>query len=38
MSETGIKVLEVWLVVRLRLRMRRVLLRLVPVVAIRGVV
>jgi hypothetical protein len=38
MSETGIKVLEVWLVVRLRLRMRWVLLRLVPEVAMRGMV
>jgi hypothetical protein len=36
MSETGIKVLEVWLVVRLRLRMRWVLLRLVPGVAMRA--
>jgi hypothetical protein len=38
MSEMGIKVLEVWLVVRLRLRMRQVLLRLVLGVAIRGMV
>jgi hypothetical protein len=38
MSETDIKVLEVWLVVRLRLRMRQVLLRLVPGVAMRGMV
>jgi hypothetical protein len=38
MSETGIKVLKVWLVVQLRLRMRRVLLRLVPGVAMRGMV
>jgi hypothetical protein len=38
MSETGIKVLEVWLVVWLRLRMRRVLLWLVPRVAMRGMI
>jgi hypothetical protein len=38
MSEMGIKVLEVWLVVRLRLRMRQVLLWLVPGVAMRGMV
>jgi hypothetical protein len=38
MSEMGIKVLEVWLVVRLKLRMRRVLLRLVPGVTMRGMV